>query len=97
MDGLPSSRSQRWEPREIRGRLRHCDGLQSPKATGSARTGKAGARSETRKSGHQSWLYARRVPPSRGHFSVKEKDEASPLELFFSGLVNAFILRFAGA
>ena len=46
--------------------------------------GKAGVRSETRKSGHQHG-YARRVPPARGRFSVKEKDEASPLELFFSG------------
>jgi hypothetical protein len=32
---LPSSRNQRWEPRAIRGRLRHCNGLQSSKATGS--------------------------------------------------------------
>ena len=35
------------EPRENRGRLRHCNGLQTPKATGRAGGfGKAGARSQ---------------------------------------------------
>jgi len=33
---------------------------------------------------------------SFGHFSVKEKDEASPLRERGMGFVNAFILRFAG-
>ena len=35
------------EPRVNRGRLRHCNGLQTPKATG-RQTGKAGARFEAR-------------------------------------------------
>jgi hypothetical protein len=59
-------------------------------------TGKAGRRIETRKSGHQRG-YARRALHAQGHFSDKEKDEARPLDLFFSGLLtNAFILGFAG-
>ena len=83
---LPSRRSQRWEAREIRARLRHCDGLQSSRATGSAKRSREGG-SEVRnpKVRTSAWLYARRVPPSRDRFSVKEKDEASPLQLFFSG------------
>ena len=59
-------------------------------------TGKAGARFETRKSGHQRG-YARLVPPARGRFSDKEKDEASPLKLFFSGFVECLHSPFAGA
>ena len=56
-------------------------------------TGKAGARFEARKSGHQRG-YARLVPPARDHFSDKEKDEASPLKLFFSGFVECLHSRF---
>jgi len=55
--------------------------------------GKAGARFETRESGHQR-AYARQSPPARGRFSDKEKDEASPLELFFSGFVECLHSRF---
>ena len=83
---LPSHRSQRWEPREIRGRLRHCDGLQASKSTGSAkRSREGGSEARNPKVRTSAWFYARRVPPSRGRFSVQEKDEARPLELFFSG------------
>jgi len=32
----------------------------------------------------------------RGHFSVKEKDEASLSDGFRQGSLDAFILRFAG-
>jgi hypothetical protein len=31
-----------WEPREIRGRLRHCDRLQTPNATGPFQYGREG-------------------------------------------------------
>src|SRR5271170_8074035 len=37
-------RNQRWEPRENRGRLRHCDGLQTPIATGSIRNREGGSK-----------------------------------------------------
>ncbi len=36
-------------------------------------------------------------PALRGHFSVKEKDEASLRVSACQGSLNAFILRFAGA
>ena len=47
MDPRPSSTQPRvGEPRENRGRLRHCKGLQTPTATGLLKSGigKAGAR-----------------------------------------------------
>jgi hypothetical protein len=42
LDGFAISRSQRRKPREIRGRLRHCDGLQSSRATGSPKRNREG-------------------------------------------------------
>jgi hypothetical protein len=65
------------EPRENRGRLRHCNGLQTPTATGSdsTRIGKAGARLSP-KSGYRSGC-ARRGPGVRGQLLRQEKDEAS--------------------
>src|SRR5271154_6361885 len=91
-----TKRKQRWEPRENRGRLRHCDGLQTPKATGSARSWEGGSEARSPQSGHQRG-YARQVPPARDRFSDKEKDEASPLNRFSVESSNAFIPAFAGA
>ena len=62
-----------WEPRENRGRLRHCDGLQTSMATARER-GKAEVRFETR-SQDTGWLVLV-WSAQAGCFSVKEKDEA---------------------
>ena len=80
------------EPRENRGRLRHCNGLQTPTATASLITDGAGRRErgfrpEVRIS---VWLCSSglRVPESPvrvANFSVKEKDEASPSREFGAG------------
>jgi hypothetical protein len=79
----PSHRNQRWESRENRGRLRHCDGLQTPIATGSF--GEPGRREQGPRPGSQdiSAVTLVRSRPARGRFSDKEKDEARPLKLFF--------------
>ena len=88
------SRGQIREPRENRGRLRHCNGLQIPTATAAlACGGKAGRRLEVRSQDIGlimlvAWekVAARPAPRVGGSsdfpsFSVKEKDEAG-LPLF---------------
>jgi len=59
------------------------------------KAGKAGARIATRSQDIS--LEVLVGSGSSGHFSDKEKDEASPLNCFPRGSSNAFILRFAGA
>lgn len=66
------------EPGEIPGRLRHCNGIQSPNATSDA--GKAGVRFEARS--QDTGLFALVRPARAGLFSDKEKDEASPAICF---------------
>ena len=66
------------EPRENRGRLRHCNGLQTPTATGSAKWDWEGG-SEVQAPSQDIGLVVLVVVPRCGtNFSVKEKDEASP-------------------
>ena len=67
-----------WEPRENRGRLRHCYGLQTPTATGSA-LAEPGRRERGRRPEVRIPV---RLCSSRSrwcgtNFSVQEKDEAS--------------------
>lgn len=52
------------EPRANRGRLRHCDGLQTPTATDPNRIGKAGVRHETRSQDNGPVALVM-IPPSR--------------------------------
>src|SRR6266404_9406524 len=85
------------EPRENRGRLRHCNGLRTPTATGlTGREG--GSKASSSKSGYQLGC-ARHGPPrtrisgmfllrKEADFSVKEKDEASPRRECASGFVE---------
>lgn len=54
-------------------------------------SGKAGARFETPSQDIASVVLVR--PAQAGHFSVTEKDEASPSNGFRAGAWNAFILR----
>src|SRR5213082_3439699 len=76
------------EPRENRGRLRHCNGIQTPRATEpEIGIGKAGARSNP-KSGYRFSCARRGCLFLAANFSVKEKDETSSLKLFFSELVE---------
>jgi hypothetical protein len=88
--------SQGQEPRENRGRLRHCNGRKLPLATVplTERRGKAGARLRP-KSGYRSGC-ARRGPAKRDQLLRQEKDEASLFHECETGFLNAFILRFAG-
>jgi hypothetical protein len=81
------------EPRVNRGRLRHCDGLQIPKATG-LQTGKAGTRFEPEVR-IPVW-FARHGPALRDQLLRQEKDEASPAVSARRDSLSAFILRFAG-
>ena len=82
------------EPRVIRGRLRHCDGIQAPIATGRSQGGREGG-SEVRspKVRIPVWLRSSDAAGSRPgvHFSDKEKDEARPGICFCPAVVNAFI------
>lgn len=84
---------KRWEPRENRGRLRHCEGLQTPNATVSAGAG-PGRRERGSKPQSQDISLPSLVRSNPfDHFSDKEKDEASPLNESFNGSTNgAFIL-----
>ena len=84
------SRSNVWEPRENRGRLRHCDGIRTPSPTGRmAGKGEPGLKPEvripvgSRSSGLEGTLLSMPI-----RFSVKEKDEASPPGRFPTGLVE---------
>ena len=76
------------EPRENRGRLRHCNGLQTPRATDRAGgIGKAGERTQAR-SQDTGLAVLVMVPQSGTNFSVKEKDEASPLRVCAMGFAE---------
>jgi hypothetical protein len=82
------------EPRENRGRLRHCNGLQTPSATGSReRAGKAGARLSP-KSGYR--FGCARRGRFCGHLSVKRRMRPAPRACAPGGPLDAFILRFVG-
>src|SRR5882672_4816368 len=85
------------EPRENRGRLRHCNGLQTP-------TGHCPALNKRRREGGSEvtsevrisvWLCSSWLP-KRSQLLRQEKDEASPFRVCETGFLNAFILRFAG-
>ena len=85
---------QCWEPRGNRGRLRHCNGLQTPTATGH----EPGRR-------ERGWRPQVRIPvwlcsswPLVGavNFSVTEKDEAISRTVFGKESLNAFILHPGG-
>jgi hypothetical protein len=89
---LPQSNVR--EPRENRGRLRHCIGLQTPNATGFvSEIGKAGARSGP-KSGYR--FGCARHDPFGINFSVKRRMRPACLVDARQDSLNAFILRFAG-
>lgn len=92
--GKVSARTQSGarEPRASRGRLRHCNGLQAPNATSVA--GKAGVRFEAR-SQDTGLVVLVRPRTFRGHFSVKEKDEARPSRSC-GRIVECLHSRFAG-
>src|SRR5204863_3344010 len=90
----PSPQSNAWEPRGNRGRLRHCNGLQTPTATGH----EPGRR-------ERGWRPQVRIPvwlcsswPLVGavNFSVTEKDEAISRTVFGKESLNAFILHPGG-
>ena len=70
------------EPREIRGRLRHCNGIQPLNATDHA-SARSGRREEDSKPESQdTGLVALVCSASAERFSDKEKDEASPVICF---------------
>ena len=92
------------EPREIRGRLRHCNGLQTPTATGPPdREGGSEVQAPSQDTGLFVLVLVARLgvralacPNRQPNFSVKEKDEASLWRGAAEDSSNAFILRFAG-
>lgn len=75
-------RSNVREPRERRGRLRHCIGLQTPKATG-REAGKAGARHEAR-SQDTGWIALVR-PRESAATSPQREGWGQPTEQFPPG------------
>lgn len=81
------------EPRAIRGRLRHCNGIQSPNATGPAREagweGGSKVKPESQDTGLVALVWNSGFAPVF-LFSDKEKDEASP-RICCARTVNAFI------
>ena len=81
------------EPRGNRGRLRHCNGLQTPKATG-RQTGKAGARFEARS--QDTGLAVLVAVPITGPASPSKRRMRPVSRSVFEGVLNAFILRLAG-
>ena len=84
------------EPRENRGRLRHCNGLQTPTATGNAEAaGKAGARSKARS--QDNGLAVLVEVPQCGATSPSREGWGQPAA-YVRGRVrlNAFILRLPG-
>lgn len=90
------------EPREIRGRLRHCIGLQTPRMP-LPQGGKAGARSETRSQDIDLVVLVgirQRLEHEAGGFtfSDKENDEAGGCGLFphASKSMGAFTSLFPG-
>src|SRR5438067_2882728 len=110
MDPCPSSPQPGVrEPRANRGRLRHCNGLQTPTATGPASgTGKAGVRFQARSQDTGlavlvvvAMQSGRRFKSERQgciapNFSVKEKDEASPCRecgMGFAECLHSLICR----
>lgn len=89
MDMGPSrSQPGDGEPRENRGRLRHCNGLQTPTATGPAPGRRERGHARSQDTGPV--VLVGRVPQvaGRDNFSVKEKDEASRVELFSRGFAE---------
>ena len=94
------------EPRENRGRLRHCNGIQTPRATGREIGWEGGSEVQTRSQdiglaalvvaapGRTGMLPV--LPAGAVSFSVEEKDEASLLIGFQENPWDAFILRFGG-
>ena len=83
------------EPRENRGRLRHCNGLQVPTATGPKRPGRReqGFQAPSQDIGR---IVLVMVSPGRDQLLRQEKDEAGPFRGCGKESLNAFILRFAG-
>jgi hypothetical protein len=81
------------EPRGNRGRLRHCNGLQTPNAT-VGKDGKAGARLEARSQDTGLVVLVAAIHEV-ANFSVKEKDETSP-PTNLAALLNPFILQIDG-
>src|SRR6266404_6322227 len=84
------------EPRENRGRLRHCNGLQTPKATGSAKRNWEGGSEVQAPSQDIGLAVLVAVPPSGTNFSVKRRMRPARLACASWDSLNAFILRFAG-
>ena len=82
------------EPGEIPGRLRHCNGYKFPRPLVRVAEWEGGMRFEAEVR-IPVWLCSSGSGRFRGHFSVKEKDEASLSNGFRQDLLNAFILHFA--
>src|SRR4051812_1413895 len=72
------------EPRENRGRLRHCNGLQTSNATARENGREGGSEIRCPKPGYRFDCARHDGTRSAGpsNFSVQEKDEASPLNCF---------------
>jgi len=79
------------EPREIRGRLRHCNGLQTPIATGP----RPGRRERGQARSQDIVLPVLVAVPLAGPLLRQEKDEASPPNCLRRGSLSAFIPRLA--
>ena len=73
---------------QSRGRLRHCNGLQTPTATARIDAGgKAGARLDARSQDTGLAALVAAIT-AMANFSVKEKDEASPAKPILAGFVE---------
>src|SRR5213083_2912660 len=84
----PATRASVREPRENRGRLRHCNGIQTPRATGREIGWEGGSEVQTRSQDIGLAALVVAAPGRTGmpvlaagaaSFSVEEKDEASLL------------------
>ena len=89
------SQSNIWEPRENRGRLRHCNGLQTPIATGRAKAGPGRRERGYARSQDIGLAVLVVIPPVRDQLLRQEKDEASLANGFRQDSLNAFIPRLA--
>jgi hypothetical protein len=80
------------EPRENRGRLRHCNGLQTPTATGHTPGRRERGQARSQDIGLPVLVL---VPPCGINFSVKRRMRPARRIVFRRGSLNAFIPRLA--
>jgi hypothetical protein len=87
------SRSQCWEPRANRGRLRHCNGLRTPKTTGSSKNREG--RSKVRNPRVRTSARLRSSGPFNGATSpTKRRMRPARCNCFYSGSYECLHSRF---